>query len=80
MFTQACLKNDRILRSRVKLFGRLLGNILKQQAGEEVFRVVEKLRKEFLALRKKPDDKARKKLENFIRLKFFRLKLYGYRA
>ena len=66
MFTQACLKNDRILRSRVKLFGRLLGNILKQQAGEEVFRVVEKLRKEFLALRKKPDDKARKKLENFI--------------
>ncbi len=66
LFTENCLNNDKILRGRVKLFGRLLGNILKQQAGEEVFRVVEKLRKEFLALRKKPDEKAKKKLENFI--------------
>ena len=58
-FTEACLKNDRILRSRVKLFGRLLGNVLKQQAGKEVFRVVEKLRKEFLALRAEPAQRAR---------------------
>ncbi len=65
-FTKLCLKNDKELRSRVKLFGELLGNVLKQQAGEEVFHVVEKLRKGFLSLRKKPDHKAQQRLEKFI--------------
>lgn len=65
-FTQICLKNDKDLRRRVKMFGELLGNVLKHQAGEEVFHVVEKLRKGFLGLRKKPDEKARNKLERFI--------------
>jgi len=65
-FTLSCIKNDKELRQRVKLFGKLLGNVLKEQSGEEVFRVVEKLRKGFLALRETPNENERKKLEHFI--------------
>lgn len=65
-FTQACLKHDKELRQRVKLFGELLGNVVKKQAGEEVLRVVEKLRKGFLSLHDKDDEKSRIRLERFI--------------
>lgn len=64
--TRICLKNDKQLRQRVKIFGGLLGTVLRNKAGDEVYQVVEKLRKGFLSLRKKPDEKARKRLERFI--------------
>lgn len=66
LFSQTCLKNDKELRRRVKLLGTLLGNVLERQAGEEVLRVVEKLRKGFLSLRDNPDEKKQKNLERFI--------------
>ncbi len=50
---------DKRLRTRVKLFGNLLGNILRDQAGEQVFDAVETLRKGYLSLRK--EDSARKR-------------------
>ncbi len=65
-FTEHCLKHDNELRQRVKLFGNLLGDVVNQQAGEETFRVIEKLRKGFIALRNNPDEKNQKKLERFI--------------
>ncbi|MGD2119645.1 MAG: phosphoenolpyruvate carboxylase, partial [Chromatiales bacterium] len=66
LFTQTCIRNDKELRGRVKLFGKLLGDVLENQAGEQVLDVVEKLRKGYLGLRKKPDPKAKQRLERFI--------------
>ena len=51
---------DKKLRTRVKLFGNLLGNVLRDQAGEEVFEAVETLRKGYIKLRKKGGDNPRK--------------------
>ena len=65
-FTEHCLKHDNELRRRVKLFGNLLGDVVNQQEGAETFRVIEKLRKGFIALREKPDENEQKKLERFI--------------
>ncbi len=57
---------DRILRSRVKLLGTLLGNVLKAQAGEAVFDAVETLRKGFIGLRKKESSRKRVRLMTLI--------------
>ena len=38
---------DKQLRSRVKLFGNILGNVLLEHAGKKVFSAVESLRKGF---------------------------------
>ena len=42
--------NDAQLRSTVKLLGKLLGNIIKSHAGNDVYVAVEKLRKGFINL------------------------------
>ncbi len=47
---------DKKLRTRVKLLGTLLGNVLRAQAGEEVFAAVETLRNGYIGLRKKGND------------------------
>ena len=44
--------NDAQLRSAVKTLGKLLGNIIKTHAGNDVYIAVEKLRKGFINLRK----------------------------
>ena len=44
--------NDAQLRSSVKLLGKLLGNIIKSHAGDDVYIAVEKLRKGLLTLEK----------------------------
>ena len=44
---------DKALRTRVKLFGNLLGNVLQKQAGSDVLEAVETLRKGYISLRKK---------------------------
>ncbi len=51
---------DKKLRTRVKLFGNLLGNVLRDQAGEEVFEAVETLRKGYIKLRKKGENNPKK--------------------
>ncbi len=65
-FINACLQHDRELRARVKLLGRLLGEVLQSQAGEDIFRTVERLRKGFLRLRKEPDPQRLARLKNYI--------------
>lgn len=57
---------DKELRSRVRLFGNLLGNVLKAQAGENVLETVEKLRKGYIRLRQEDNPRLRAKLNRLI--------------
>ena len=59
--------SDKQLRSRVKLLGRLLGNVLHKQAGERVYKTVETLRKGYVSLRKKDDANKRNRLKKIIK-------------
>ena len=54
--------DDKALRSRVRLFGNLLGDILREEAGKDVFAVVETLRRGFIRLRKEDNDRRRARL------------------
>ena len=58
--------DDKRLRSRVKLFGNILGKILQEHAGEKVFAAVEALRKGHISLRKSGDVRKRQRLEALI--------------
>jgi len=58
-FTQP---GDKLLRSRVRLFGNLLGNVLRKHAGEHILETVESLRKGYIKLRKVDNPRLRKKL------------------
>ena len=58
--------HDKLLRAQVRLFGNLLGNVLRDHAGEDVLEIVESLRKGFIKLREKPDDKLKAKLTQLI--------------
>lgn len=57
---------DKALRSRVKLLGTLLGNVLNEQAGSHVFTAVESLRKGYISLRKKDSLGKRKQMAQLI--------------
>ncbi len=59
-------QTDKQLRSRVKLLGTLLGNVLREQAGEDVYSAVEDLRKGFIDLRKGDDPARRQRLMGLI--------------
>ena len=50
---------DKRLRSRVRLFGNLLGSVIREQAGGNVLSSVEYLRKGFISLSKKNSPKRR---------------------
>lgn len=58
--------NDKKLRTRVKLFGNLLGNVINNLAGAHVYEAVEKLRKGYIGLRKADNPKKRAQLMAFI--------------
>ncbi len=66
LFIAECVKRDKELRSRVKLLGKLLGQVLQSQAGDEVYRVVERLRKGFIQLRGEPDPRRLERLRRLI--------------
>ncbi len=59
--------SDKVLRSRVKLLGTLLGNVLKEQEGGEVLAAVESLRKGFVSLRKQDNPARRRRLKRLIK-------------
>jgi len=54
--------NDKLLRARVKLLGKILGNIVREHAGQDVLDNVERLRKGYLKLRDQNDDHKREEL------------------
>lgn len=59
--------SDKALRSRVKLFGNLLGNILHEQAGGRVLVAVETLRKGYIRLSKEHNPKKHEQLARMMR-------------
>ena len=59
---QLTQSGDKELRSRVRLFGNLLGEVLREHAGEDILGAVEALRKGYIKLRKQEDDRLRTRL------------------
>ncbi|MDP2155743.1 MAG: phosphoenolpyruvate carboxylase [Sulfuricella sp.] len=60
------IPSDTQLRARVKLFGNLLGNVLRAQEGGRVLEAVEALRKGYIRLHKKNSPAGRRRLEKVI--------------
>jgi len=65
-FLDRCLSHDKELRGRVKLLGRLLGDVVRSEAGEEVFHTVEALRRGYINLHKADDPARRKRLSRLL--------------
>ncbi len=61
------LPRDKQLRSRVKLFGNLLGNVIERHAGKNTLNAVETLRKGYIKLRENNDPALHDQLDDFIR-------------
>ena len=59
-------RTDRRLRSRVKLLGILLGEVLRRNADERVYLIVERLRRGYIRLRTQEDEKFRDSLSRLI--------------
>ena len=59
-------KSDKELRSRVKLLGKLVGNVLLKHEGPEVFHAVESLRTGFIQLRRRNSEPKRVALMQLI--------------
>ena len=57
---------DKLLRSRVRLFGNLLGEVLREQTGAGVLSAVESLRKGYIKLRTQDNPALRKRLSRII--------------
>ena len=60
------LSDDKVLRSRVRLFGTLLGTVVREQEGAGVLQTVETLRKGFIELRRAEDPAKRQALMELI--------------
>jgi phosphoenolpyruvate carboxylase len=58
--------SDKLLRVRVKLLGKLLGNVLRAQAGGHVFVAVETLRKGYISLQEEDNPRKRARLTKLI--------------
>ncbi|TVP80038.1 phosphoenolpyruvate carboxylase [Thioalkalivibrio sp.] len=56
------LPKDKELRARVRLFGDLLGRVIRRLEGDDVFHAVETLRKGFVSLRKREDPRLRQRM------------------
>lgn len=59
--------SDKQLRSRVKLFGNLLGAVIRDQEGARVLKAIETLRKGFIRLRDDESPQKRQQLERIIK-------------
>ena len=60
------LVKDKLLRRQVKLFGNILGEILRDHAGQRVFAAVEALRKGHISLRRQDNITKRARLSRLI--------------
>jgi phosphoenolpyruvate carboxylase len=54
-FIDECVRQDKELRAKVRLLGTLLGEVLRGQVGEDIFRIIERLRKGYVSLHKARD-------------------------
>ena len=62
----AATAKDRLLRSKVKLFGNILGKLIRKHANQQVFNAVETLRKGHISLSQQDDPNKRRKLMEFL--------------
>jgi len=58
--------SDKELRARVRLFGNLLGQVIRSKAGEHVFNSVEVLRRGYISLRNREDPARRRRIANVV--------------
>ena len=58
--------NDKALRSLVRTLGEILGNVVKDNVGVDVFDAVEVLRNGYIDLHQNPDDENANKLQAFM--------------
>ncbi|MEK7323431.1 MAG: phosphoenolpyruvate carboxylase, partial [Pseudomonadota bacterium] len=58
--------SDKQLRARVKLLGKILGNVLRAQAGGHVYAAVETLRRGYISLHKQDSPHKRARLDKLI--------------
>lgn len=58
--------SDKQLRARVKLLGKLLGNVLRAQAGGHVIVAVETLRKGYISLQEEENSRKRARLTKLV--------------
>lgn len=65
-FIDVCLAKDQQLRSRVRLMGNVLGEVIKAQSGKDVLRRIEYLRKGFIRLREQYDTVGLEQLKGYI--------------
>ena len=63
---QLAAGQDQQMRSRVRLFGNILGRLLREHAGEKVFEAVEILRKGHISLHKKESGVVRRRLARLL--------------
>jgi len=63
---QTSMPRDKELRSRVKLFGNLLGNVIREHAGNSIYVAVETLRKGYIKLRNEDNPRLRQRLRELI--------------
>ncbi len=60
------ITGDGAMREDIRLVGRLLGDIIKEQRGDDVFRIVEQIRKASVAFRRDGTLSRRRELENVL--------------
>ena len=59
--------NERPLVEDIRLFGRLLGDVIREQEGGEIFELIEKIRKLSVAFRRDADQDADKSLKKLLK-------------
>ncbi|WP_338758855.1 phosphoenolpyruvate carboxylase [Massilia sp. METH4] len=65
---QSAADKDAPLKEDIRLLGRLLGDVLREQEGEEVFAVVETIRQTAVRFRREADAGAAKELDGMLKI------------
>ena len=60
-------ENERPLVEDIRLLGRLLGDVIREQEGGEIFELIEKIRKLSVAFRRDADQDADKSLKKLLK-------------
>ena len=65
--TSSAIDKDAPLKEDIRLLGRLLGNVLREQEGETVFQVVETIRQTAVRFRRESDNQAGAELDRLLK-------------
>ena len=59
--------NERPLVEDIRLFGRLLGDVIREQEGQEIYELIENIRQLSVSFRLDANDEADKKLKKLLK-------------